>query len=108
MAGLFYTGLGHTEESFADDNYLKHLLAGIQYAIGENKAPNLAKATSQYPPEESRFTKTTLAEGEFFEPTEMTILPNFDVLVIQRRGEIMLYKNENENTEAGRLFRCVS
>ena len=28
----------------------------------------------------------------FFEPTEMTILPNLDILIIQRRGEIMLYK----------------
>lgn len=42
-------------------------------------------------PEEDRFTKTPLAMGEFFEPTEMTILPNLDILVAQRRGEIMRY-----------------
>src|SRR5882762_8290464 len=44
-------------------------------------------------PEEDRFTKTPLAMGEFFEPTEMTILPNLDILVAQRRGEIMRYNH---------------
>ena len=37
-----------------------------------------------------------LATGQFFEPTEMTILPNLDILVTQRRGEIMLYKNDTK------------
>lgn len=31
----FYTGLGHTEESYSDPLFLKHLLGGIQYAIGK-------------------------------------------------------------------------
>ena len=31
-------------------------------------------------------------QDTFYEPTEMTILPNLDILIIQRRGEIMLYK----------------
>jgi len=31
----FYTALGHTDESYADPLYLKHLLGGIQYAIGK-------------------------------------------------------------------------
>ena len=30
----FYTGLGHTVESYSDPQYLDHLLGGIQYAIG--------------------------------------------------------------------------
>jgi type 1 glutamine amidotransferase len=33
----FYTALGHTDESYADPLYLKHLLGGIQYAIGRHK-----------------------------------------------------------------------
>ncbi|SDS48843.1 cytochrome c/hypothetical protein [Mucilaginibacter mallensis] len=32
----FYTELGHTDESYADPLYLKHLLGGIEYAIGKN------------------------------------------------------------------------
>jgi type 1 glutamine amidotransferase len=31
----FYTELGHTDESYADPLYLKHLLGGINYAIGK-------------------------------------------------------------------------
>ena len=92
----FYTEFGHTEESYKDSLYLKHLLGGIQYAIGENKK-DYSKVRTQFPPDENKFTKTVLTQGEFFEPTEMTILPNLDVLVVQRRGEIMRYKKENSS-----------
>ena len=92
---VFYTELGHTDESFADPLYLKHILGGIKYAIGENTA-DYSKAHSVYAPEESHFSKTQLVKGTFFEPTELTILPNLDVLVVQRHGEIYLYNNETK------------
>ena len=99
----FYTEFGHTEESYADANYLKHVLGGIQYAIGENKR-DYSKVKTQFPPDEKKFTKTQLTVGEFFEPTEMTILPNLDILVVQRRGEILLYKNDTKQIKnAGKL-----
>lgn len=88
----FYTGLGHTSESFSEEPFLKHLLGGIQYAMGDNKELDYDKAKTARVPEENRFAKTTLATGQFFEPTEMTILPNLDVLIAQRRGEILLHK----------------
>lgn len=34
----FYTGLGHTKESYADPAFRSHLLGGIRYAIGETQA----------------------------------------------------------------------
>ena len=95
----FYTELGHVDEAYENSTYLKHLLGGIQYAIGDNLELNYSNASSQFPPEEDRFTKTQLVQGEFFEPTEMTILPNFDVLVVQRRGEIMHYKSETKTVK---------
>jgi glucose/arabinose dehydrogenase/type 1 glutamine amidotransferase/cytochrome c551/c552 len=91
----FYTALGHTDETFSEELYLKHLLGGIQYAIGGNLKLDYQKATSQIPPEANRFSKVWLSEGEFFEPTEMAILPNEDILISQRRGEILRY---NQNT----------
>ncbi len=100
----FYTALGHTDESFTEENYLKHLLGGIQYAIGDNNELSYSKAKSQYSPDEDRFTKTQLAQGQFFEPTEMTILPNLDILVVQRRGEILLYKNETKKVKQAGLL----
>ena len=95
----FYTALGHTKESYAEDLYLKHILGGIQYAIGENKELDYSKVKTQIPPEDNRFTKVQLAQGEFYEPTEMTVLPNLDILVTQRRGEIMLYKSDTKKVK---------
>ena len=95
----WYTELGHTEESYSDPAYLKHILGGIQYAIGENHALDYSKATTLRVPAQERFTKTILAQGEFFEPTEFTILPNFDILVTQRRGEILLYKHDSHKVK---------
>lgn len=92
----FYTALGHTDESFEEENYLEHLLGGIQYAIGENNKLKYKNATSEYAPDPLRFSKNNLNLGGFFEPTEMTILPNLDVLIAQRRGEIMYYDHETE------------
>jgi len=34
---VFYTGLGHTKESYTDITFLKHLLGGIKYAMGQTK-----------------------------------------------------------------------
>lgn len=33
----WYTALGHTEESYSEPNFLKHILGGIQYAMGQAK-----------------------------------------------------------------------
>ncbi|HET6256748.1 MAG TPA: ThuA domain-containing protein [Puia sp.] len=95
----FYTELGHTSESYHEENYLKHLLAGIRYAIGDNNELDYTKAKSPIPPDEDRFVKTQLSRGEFFEPTEMTILPNLDILILQRRGEIMRYKHDTKQVK---------
>lgn len=100
----FYTELGHTDESYQEENFLKHLLGGILYAIGENKNLDYKKVKTPKAPEEERFNKHVLKLGGFFEPTEMTILPNLDILIVQRRGEILLYKNsDNSLSQAGHL-----
>ncbi|MBU2976385.1 ThuA domain-containing protein [Zobellia sp. B3R18] len=92
----FYTGAGHTDETFSEELFLKHLLGGINYAIGENKILDYSKATTQIPPDVDRFTKKQLSVGEFFEPTEMAVLPNNDVLIAQRRGQIALYSDATQ------------
>lgn len=89
----FYTALGHTDESYEEKEFLQHLLGGINYAMGSNLELNYEMAKSQVPPDIDRFTKVPLVTGEFFEPTEMTILPNNDILVSQRRGEILHYNS---------------
>lgn len=93
----FYTALGNTSESYSEKAFLKHLLGGIRYAIGRNRRPDFSRARTQRVPPEFQFVKTPLVTGEFFEPTEMTILPNLDILITQRRGEILLYKHEDSS-----------
>ncbi|MHA6247526.1 ThuA domain-containing protein [Pontibacter sp. CAU 1760] len=87
----FYTGLGHTDESYQDPMFLKHVLGGIKYAIGDNKNLDYEQTKTQRVPSSDRFVATKLTQGAFFEPTEMAVLPNLDILVAQRRGELMLY-----------------
>ncbi|PSL49849.1 glucose/arabinose dehydrogenase [Chitinophaga niastensis] len=100
----FYTALGHTEECYTDTLFLKHLLGGIQYAIGKNQVLDYSQAKTLRVPDEDRFTKNVLTSGEFFEPTEMTILPNLDILVAQRRGELLLYNQaEKKISQVGFL-----
>jgi glucose/arabinose dehydrogenase/cytochrome c551/c552 len=77
----------------SDTASLPSLIEGIRYAIGDNNNLNYAHAKTLRVPGEERFTKTTLAQGVFFEPTEMTVLPNLDILIVQRRGEILLYNH---------------
>ncbi len=95
---VFYTELGHTVESYSDPLYLGHILGGIQYAMGDNTA-NYSKAKSVYAPDEKGFVKTDLVTGTFFEPTELTVLPDLDVLVAQRRGEIYYYNNQSKKVK---------
>ena len=75
-----------------DETVLKDVLNGIMYAIGHFEPLNYANSYTPYPPTENHFNKHVLIQGTFYEPTEMTILPNLDILIIQRRGEVMLYK----------------
>jgi len=87
-----------------DTATLRPLVEGIRYAIGDNNNLNYARAKTLRVPKEERFTKTTLAQGVFFEPTEMTILPNLDILIVQRRGEILFYNHTTQKvTQAGFL-----
>src|SRR5690625_7752644 len=60
----FYTGLRHTKESYSDELFLQHLLAGIEYAIGSSPRPDYSASRTSPLPEENRFTKTQLILGE--------------------------------------------
>ena len=92
----FYMELGHTSESYTEANFLKLLLAGIKYAIGGNKPLDYSKSTALRVPDEDRFSKQLLATG-LDEPTEITVLPNLDILVGERKGNIKFYNASNKS-----------
>jgi cytochrome c len=93
----FYTELGHTDESYSEDLFLKHLAGGIRYAIGENLQLDYSKAKSQRVPDETRFNRSVLDEN-LNEPTQMEVLSNGDVLFVERRGAIKKYDTAMNQT----------
>ncbi len=82
---VFYTNMGHTDATFTEAPFLRHLLGGLRYAMGTGTL-DYSKAR----PEENRFTKVVLAEV-LNEPVELAVLPNDRVLFVERHGAVKLY-----------------
>ena len=84
----FYTGMGHTSESFSNPDLLAHLLGGLTYAVGLNHKggdkPHLDYTKSR--PEHNRFIKKTLVEN-LDEPVKLAFFPNGDALIALRPGK---------------------
>ena len=87
----WYTALGHTDESYADPNFLTLLTNGIRWAV-EGPALDYRKAIAVRVPSDPGLVKTVLSQGQFTEPTEMAVLPNGDVMVVERRGRVLRYR----------------
>lgn len=99
----FYTNFGHTDETYTEENFLKHLTGGLEYAIGDNKPNDYSKATSLRYPDEGRFVTTVLDAG-LDEPEELAIMKDGRILFIQRRGKVLLHDQETRETkEVGNL-----
>jgi len=85
----FYTGFGHTPETFSENEFIDHIKGGISYAVGDNKRNyKLAKTLPQ--PEENRFVKKVFLT-DLDEPMELEVLPDGKILFIERKGAVKLY-----------------
>ncbi len=92
----FYTGLGHTADSYEDPLYLSHLWGGIQYASGEGARVNYNNATVA--PEENRYLKQVLVNN-LNEPMELDLLGNGRIIFVERGGAVKIH-DENTGTTA--------
>ncbi|HUP14322.1 MAG TPA: ThuA domain-containing protein, partial [Niastella sp.] len=99
----FYTGMGHTNESYQDPLFLRHLLEGIRYAAGSNVQLNYGKSYSVRSPEDNRFTKTVLS-NDLNEPMELTIAPDGRVFFTERTGNCYVYDPAIKKTKLLRKF----
>lgn len=88
----FYTAGGHTDESFSDALFLKHLYGGLHYVMGGDSPKTLdySLVKTKKLPEENRFSKVILEE-KLDEPMELTVLPDGRVLIVERKGNLKLY-----------------
>lgn len=89
---MFYTGMGHTDESYSEPLFLKHLSGGIKYVLGEGSPETLdySMVSTVRVPDQNRFTKVVLAE-KLNEPMELAVMSDRRVLFIERLGAVRLY-----------------
>lgn len=99
----FYTGGGHTNESFSEPLFINHLLGGIRYAIGQNKPLDYSKAYGVKKPEENRFKKTVLS-NDLNEPMELAVAPDGRVFFVERAGKFYMYDPVSRKTRLLRDF----
>lgn len=86
----WYTGGGHTIESYAEPLFRAHLLGGITYAAGLAEG-DCAPGDGGGAPVDSDFDQITLAKGEEFgEPMALAVLPDRRVLHTARDGRVWL------------------
>jgi type 1 glutamine amidotransferase len=74
----WYTGLGHTRESYRESLFLQHLLGGIQYAIGNGQA------CATLPVALADFTATLTHSKEVVLTWRSATEPNSDHFVAER------------------------
>ncbi|WP_041322586.1 ThuA domain-containing protein [Saccharomonospora viridis] len=102
----WYTGGGHTVESFSEPEFLAHLAGGIQYAAGLTDAD--CSTTDEPEPEapvDSDFDQITLARGADVtgEPMALSVLPDGRVLHTSRDGRVFLTTPEGNTSVAATL-----
>src|SRR3954454_1846863 len=87
---VWYTGMGHTQASYSDANFLKHLLGGIKTAAKAVDAD--CGAERRRTPSNDDFEVATLAKGvdKVGEPISMAVLPDRRVLHTSRDGRLWL------------------
>jgi cytochrome c len=93
----FYTGGGHTKEAYSEPLFLKHVLGGIKYAMGENVKLDYSKSYATKTPEENRFTKTILS-NDLNEPMELAVAPDGRVFFGERSGSLFVYVPSENKT----------
>ncbi|MBO4204719.1 ThuA domain-containing protein [Micromonospora echinofusca] len=86
----WYTGGGHTDESYAEPQFLAHLLGGIRTAAGVLDADCSASLTSS-------FEKVTL-DSNTSNPMELDIAPDGRVFYAERDGRVQVIKPDTGST----------
>lgn len=81
----FYTGLGHAKTTYQDANFLAHLEGGLAYAIGDGTPKNYSNVR----PYDTQLERTVLLD-HLNEPISFDFLPNGDVLLAERPGNLKI------------------
>ncbi|WP_199430141.1 ThuA domain-containing protein [Qaidamihabitans albus] len=101
----WYTGGGHTEESYGEAEFRQHLLGGIQYVTGVADGDCSPPDPGTGNPSDEDFDQLTLAKGEpaTGEPMALAVLPDRKVLHTSRDGRVFLTTPEATTKLAGTI-----
>jgi glucose/arabinose dehydrogenase/PKD repeat protein len=91
----WYTALGHTEESFAEPEFLDMVLGGLETAAGVTPA-NCSASQPEY------FQKVTL-DDTTSNPMELAVADDGRVFYIDRNGAVRLVRPDGSVTSVGSL-----
>ena len=91
----WYTGLGHTDASFSDPQFLTHLLGGIRTAAGVVSADCAATLPAS-------FEKVTLDDNTA-NPMELDIAEDGRVFYVDRGGDVRVIQPNGNVSTAGTL-----
>jgi cytochrome c len=94
----FYTGMGHSEASYADTQFLKHLAGGIQYAIGQAKVLDYTKAYAVPRPDQNRFNKTVLVRN-LASPMELATSVDGKIYFTELLGNLSVYDTKTNRVK---------
>lgn len=79
----------------------------IKYLVGSNAWPDYSKSLTIAPPDTNRYTYTVLDHG-LDEPMEMCILPEGNVLFVERKGAVKIYDARLRQTKSVGRFDVFS
>ena len=94
----FYTTMGHRDETYSDEGFIKHLLGGIEFAVGDKARQPL----SEQRPDPERFTVEVLTQP-LNEPVSLDVLSDGSVLIVERRGKLKKWVPSGETLVIGEV-----
>lgn len=86
----WYTGGGHTKASFAEPEFMAHILGGIQWAAGQVDADVSATL-------DRAFDKVVL-DRNVSDPMELAIAPDGRVIFVERGGAVKIFSPQTKMT----------
>src|SRR5580765_573643 len=83
----WYTGMGHTQASYAEPLFLNHLLGGIKFAAGVAPADPDSTIDSNY--------QKVILDNNTSDPLQLAVAPDRKVYYIERGGNVKMYNPNN-------------
>ena len=91
---VFYTGIGHSIETYKNPIYLEHLTGGLRYALGEQKALDYSKSR----PNPQRFSRRVVGDN-FIEPVSFDLTADNSAAIITERNGKLIWLDIASNSQ---------